>query len=89
MEFIIVDYWYTCIFLKHSLYFNYVTTVDEEADWPPLDEKKVIVMKLKVRCRRNPSPPEGATTPVDLYTDAHGIMLSMLIACLPLVWVFK
>jgi len=78
------------LFILHekTLYFNYITTVDEEADWPPLDENKVIVMKLKVRCKRNPNPPEGATTPVDLYTDAHGVILSIFIACVHLFWFF-
>ena len=49
-------------------------SVGEEEEWlEEPDEKKVIVMKLKVRCKRNPKAPEGATTPSDLYTDAHGV----------------
>ena len=51
----------------------FITTVDNEAELPPPDEHRVITMKLKVRCKRNPKPPEGATTPVDLYTNAHGM----------------
>ena len=50
-----------------------VLSVGEEDEWPDPDENKVIVMKLKVRCKRNPKAPEGATTPLDLYTDAHSV----------------
>ena len=50
-----------------------VLSVGEEDEWPEPDESKVIVMKLKVRCKRNPKAPKGATTPSDLYTDAHGV----------------
>ncbi|XP_065918327.1 DNA-directed RNA polymerases I and III subunit RPAC1-like isoform X2 [Dysidea avara] len=51
--------------------FDFMPSMDEEAEWPVPDEQKVIVLKLKVRCKRNPKPPEGASRPVDLYTDAH------------------
>ena len=50
-----------------------VLSVGEEDEWPDPDENKVIVMKLKVRCKRNSKAPEGATTPLDLYTDAHSV----------------
>ena len=50
-----------------------VLSVGEEEEWPEPDESKVIVMKLKVLCKRNQKAPEGATTPSDLYTNAHGM----------------
>ena len=52
---------------------GYVLSVGEEDEWPDPDEDKVIVMKLKVRCKRNAKAPEGATTPSDLYNDAHSV----------------
>ena len=54
-------------------------TVGEEDEWPtdPEDDK-VVVMKLKVRCKRNPKAPEGATTPLDLYTDVHSMWYCLL-----------
>ena len=60
-----------CILLDLSVHCC-ILLVGEEDEWPEADENKVIVMKLKVRCKRNPKAPEGATTPADLYTDAHG-----------------
>jgi len=54
-------------------------SVGEEDEWPEPDERKVIVMKLKVRCKRNPKASEGATIPTDKYTDAHGICVCGLI----------
>ena len=51
---------------------DYLLSVGEEEEWPEPDENKVVVMKLKVRCKRNPKAPTGATTPLDLYTDTHG-----------------
>ena len=56
-----------------------VLSVGEEDEWPDPDENRVIVMKLKVRCKRNPKAPEGATTPLDLYTDAHSVWKSIIL----------
>ena len=65
---IILDYYFQLTICEISC----VGSVGEEEEWPEPDENKVVVMKLKVRCKRNPKAPEGATTPLDLYTDTHG-----------------
>ena len=56
-----------------------VLSVGEEDEWPDPDEDRVIVMKLKVHCKRNPKAPEGATTPLDLYINAHSVWKSIIL----------